>query len=155
MLTAGWVCIREVHFADPEESVATLAGRMRERGVGALPVLDADRVPTGIVTDRDLVVRALAPGRDPQATRCAEVMTEHPVVTGEETSLEEVLVLMRDRAIRRLPVVDGDGRLVGLVTLDDTLALLADQLSLAGQVCAKQVPGSAPAAERPSRRLTT
>lgn len=140
MLTAGWVCNREVHFADPEEPVRAVAARMRDRGVGALLVLDEERIPVGIVTDRDLLVRVLAAGRDPDRTTLAEVMTRRPHVVHEETPLEEVLALMRDACLRRAPVVDRDGRLQGIVTLDDVHALLADQLAVASQVLASQTP---------------
>lgn len=140
MLTAGWVCTREVHFAGPEEPVRAVAARMRDRGVGAILVLDAERVPVGIVTDRDLVIRVLAAGLDPDETLLAGVMTRRPHVVHEETPLEEVLALMRDACLRRVPVVDREGRLQGIVTLDDVHALLTRQLAVASQVLASQTP---------------
>lgn len=140
MLTAGWVCNREVHFGEPEESARAVAARMRDRSVGAILVLDADRQCVGIVTDRDLVLRVLAAGRDPDRTPLAQVMSRRPHVVHEDAPLEEVLALMRDACLRRVPVVDRDGRLQGIVTLDDVQQLLADQLAVAGQVLASQSP---------------
>lgn len=139
-MSTGRICIREVFFADPDETVEAVARRMHERAVGCLLVLDDERRPVGIVTDRDLVLRVLAGGRDPTTTRVADVMTRRPRTVTEETPIEQTLSLMRGLGVRRIPVVDGDGRLAGLVTLDDINALLAEELSVVGEVLSKQTP---------------
>ncbi len=139
-MSTGRICIREVFFADPDETVEGVARRMHERAVGCLLVLDDERRPAGIVTDRDLVLRVLAAGRDPTSTRVADVMTRHPRTVGEDTPIEQTLSLMRGFAVRRVPVVDHDGRLAGLVTLDDVLALLAEELTVVGEVLSRQAP---------------
>lgn len=139
-MSVGRICTREVHLADPDEPVAAAARRMGEQAVGSLVVLDDDRRPAGVVTDRDLVLRVLAAGRDPCTTTVAEVMTRRPRVLSEETPIEQALSLMRGLAVRRVPVVGADGRLVGLVTLDDVLSLLAEELAAAGEVVTRQAP---------------
>lgn len=139
-MTTGRICTREVYLADPDETVEAIAHRMHERGVGSLLVLDDARRPVGIVTDRDLVLRVLAADRDPLTTRVAEVMTRDPRTVGEETPIEQTLSLMRAYGVRRVPVVDAAGTLVGVVTLDDVLSLLTEELAVVGEVLSKQNP---------------
>ncbi|MCO5166096.1 MAG: CBS domain-containing protein [Planctomycetes bacterium] len=139
-MSTGRICIREVYLADPDETVEAIAHRMHERGVGSLLVLDDARRPMGIVTDRDLVLRVLAADRDPLTTRVAEVMTRSPRTVSEETPIEQTLSLMRGYGIRRVPVVDREGKLAGVVTLDDILALLTEELTIVGEALSKQTP---------------
>ncbi len=121
------ICYREVHLADAEETVGVAAERMRSRGVGTLVVTNHLRVPVGIVTDRDLVLRVMAPEKDPRSTLVADVMTPYPKVIAENAPIEKAVARMRQGGFRRLPVVDADGALVGIVALDDVLALLAQE----------------------------
>ena len=139
-MAIGRICQREVDFADPGETVFQAAERMHQRTVGALVVLDGDRRPVGIVTDRDLVIRTIAAGRDPYTTTVAEVMTRHPQTVSEETAIESALSLMRSGEFRRLPVVDHDDRLAGLVTLDDILMLLCEEFQSIGSLLQKETP---------------
>lgn len=139
-MSVGRICIREVYLADPDEAVDAAARRMHERAVGSLLILDEERRPAGIVTDRDLAMRVLAAGRDPATTRVAEVMTLRPRIVSEDTPIEQALSLMRGLGVRRVPVVDDEGRLAGLVTLDDVLSLVAEELTVVGQVLSKQTP---------------
>ena len=155
-MSVGRICQREVDFADPTESAFRAAERMHQRTVGALVVLDADRRPIGIVTDRDLTVRVLAGCRDASTTTVAEVMTRCPQTVNEETSIEDALSRMRSGAFRRIPVVDREGRLVGLVTLDDVLMLLCEEFSTIGTLLQRETPVAAAeewAAGHSSRRL--
>ena len=100
---------------------------MREHHVGCLVVLDQDRV-AGIFTERDVLQRVVGEQRDPGRTTVAEVMTEEVVCCTPDTSLAEVRSSMRDRRLRHLPVMDGGGRLIGLVSIGDLNAhLVADQ----------------------------
>jgi CBS domain-containing protein len=142
-MTIGRICQREVDFADPTESVFQAAERMHQRTVGALVILDAKRQPVGIVTDRDLATRAIAGCRDPFTTTVAEVMTCNPKTVVEETAIETALSLMRSGAFRRLPVVDRDNRLVGLVTLDDVLMLLCEEFATIGALLKRETPVAA------------
>ncbi len=110
---------------------------MRQHHVGALVVVNdvqTDRAPIGILTDRDLVIEVLAQGRDPKVTR-VDALTRKPVVIAQESEeVEAVLERMRTHGIRRMPVVDHDGIVMGIVTLDDLLAMVADEANALVQV---------------------
>jgi CBS domain-containing protein len=139
-MSVGRICQREVYFADPDETVLAAAQRMRDRNVGTLVVLNQTRKPLGLLTDRDLVTKVVAQKRAPAETAVAEVMTTDLKTVSEETSIEEALSLMRAGSFRRLPVVDIDGGLVGLLSLDDVLSLLAEEFTDIGQLLGKQTP---------------
>jgi CBS domain-containing protein len=118
---------REVVTVLPDASAAEIARVMEREAVGAVIVSDAQRRPLGIVTDRDLLVRAasLSPS---QAATAQSLMTSPLAVIEASADLEAVVHLMQKYSIRRVPVVD-DGRLVGIVTLDDLLVLLGRELA--------------------------
>ncbi len=145
-MTVAQICQRQVDLVDLDESTWAAAERMRQRGVGSLIVLSRERKPLGIVTDRDLVEKVIAAERSPRTTRVREVMTT-PVKTAlESASLQWALGIMRDTGIRQLPVVDGAGRLVGILTLDGILAHLAQEQRDLGQLLNQPAP---PAASTP------
>jgi CBS domain-containing protein len=102
---------------DPETPVSEAAMRMARDGVGPLPVVEDGRL-VGIVTDRDLVVRIVAEGRDPRVTPVREAASEHLVTVSADDDLVETLELLAKHQVRRLPVVEGD-RLVGIVAQAD------------------------------------
>jgi CBS domain-containing protein len=139
-MSAGRICVREVDVISPQESAQAAAARMHDRKVGTLVVIDEQRMPIGIVTDRDLTVRVLAEGRDGSQTTVAEVMSAAPATVSEQTPIEDALRLMRSGAFRRVPVVDEDGRLAGLLSLDDILDLLAEEFRDIGQLIQEEQP---------------
>ena len=113
----------------PTETVAAAAKRMRDEGVGCVVVTGPTRKPVGILTDRDIVLAVVAEGRLPAATRVEEVMRRH-VITGRATdTLMDAAIKMAEASIRRLPILDGQGRMVGLVSVDDLLVILITELS--------------------------
>jgi CBS domain-containing protein len=129
--------VKEISTPDPEciSPVATLseaARKMRLLDVGILLVREQERL-VGTVTDRDITVRAVAEGLDPKVARVRQVMTRGVVCCYEDRTVEEAARLMEDRQIRRLPVVDEEKHLVGIVSITD-LAIRAHNESLAGQV---------------------
>ncbi len=128
-LTVGDLCNREVVRTAENESIRQAARRMRKHHVGDLVVVDDSEVPIGILTDRDLVVGPLAEGRDVDALTVSEVMSRSLVVAAEEEGLDEALHRMRSKAVRRLPVVNSEGDLVGILTVDDVLGVLNEELS--------------------------
>ena len=139
-MSIGRVCVREVDTASPDEMVAVIAERMHQRAVGTLVVVNnMDRV-VGIVTDRDLVSRVLAKGRSPTETLVCDVMTDSPTTISEWTQIELALIIMRNGKFRRIPVVDQDKKLVGLITLDDILMLLAEEFSQIGRLLKSETP---------------
>jgi CBS domain-containing protein len=112
---------RSVVTAGPEETLAAVALRMQEHNVGTVVVVE-DRRPVGIVTDRDL---ALALGAQAPVQK---VMTQHVLAIPEDTGIYTATKFMREREVRRLPIVDKEDRLVGIVTLDDLLRFLGREL---------------------------
>ncbi|MDE3083757.1 MAG: CBS domain-containing protein [Verrucomicrobiota bacterium] len=103
---------------DPDATLAEVAQVMRELDVGAVPVCDHDRL-AGILTDRDIVVRAVAGGRDPNRTTARETMTEGIVYAFDDEDVDEAARIMEENKIRRLPVLNRAKRLVGIISLGD------------------------------------
>lgn len=139
-MSVGRICTKEVAVALASETVRSTATFMSQQQVGSLVVLSDDKKPIGILSDRDLVTRVLAEGKDPDRTRVDEVMTTDPKTIREDAPIEEVISIMRGGGFRRVPVVDSDDQLFGLVTLDDVLGLLAGELSLIGDIISQQTP---------------
>jgi CBS domain-containing protein len=102
-------------------TVTEIAEQMRDNHVGDVFVMDGKRL-IGIVTDRDLVVRVIAAGLDPVMTRAGQICSEDLVAVTPHTPLEEVTRVMRERAVRRLPVVDDNGHPVGAISIGDLAA---------------------------------
>jgi len=112
----GDLMTRDVSFAWPHMTIREAALRMKERDIGCLPVCEGRRV-IGMLTDRDLTIRATAEGSDPKVTKVADVMTREVVSCTAEDYLETAEQLMHDLQLRRLPVVDDDGELIGFLAL--------------------------------------
>jgi len=137
------ICTTEVVCCRPQASALDAARLMRHKHVGDVVVVsdpEGDRVPVGVVTDRDLTIEVLGNGRDAAQTTLSDVMRSPVVVATESEDASSVLERMRFHGVRRIPVVDARGTLVGIVTLDDLLrALLSDmQTLLASQTKAQR-----------------
>lgn len=141
-MTAGTACNRVVVTAVPTETVRTGARRMAERDVGTLVVLvDTGTRAAGIVTDRDIALRAVAAGLDPEQTPLATIMT-HPVRTVDEgIPIEEAVREMARGATRRLVVTGAGNVIVGILSLDDVLDLLVAEFSSLGRLIERQGGG--------------
>ncbi|ADI14911.1 CBS domain-containing protein [Truepera radiovictrix] len=120
-------------------SVLEAAELLRARNVGCLVVVEGGK-PCGILTDRDIALRVVAAGRDPKTTAVEEVMTPRPTVLEEELGLFEALEIMKDRGVRRFPVVDRYGQLSGFFTLDDVLYLIGLELSAVARIIDQGTP---------------
>jgi CBS domain-containing protein len=132
---------RDVVTIRPDQSADELTTLLGERGLGCA-VVEEEGSPVGVVTDRDLVMGVLEPRHDPQEVTVAEIMTADPETVHEGASVLETTGLMARAAVRRLPVVDDAGDLVGIVALDDLLVVLAEELrDLAGVVVAETPSG--------------
>ncbi|GGQ12244.1 CBS domain-containing protein [Streptomyces mutabilis] len=116
---------------EPQTSVTAVARIMRDRDLGAVLVTDGDEL-RGLVTDRDLVIRSVAEGGDPERTTVAGACSDDLVTVRSDEELNHAVELMRDHAVRRVPVVD-DGRPVGIVSLGD-LAMERDPESALGDI---------------------
>jgi CBS domain-containing protein len=107
---------KDVVCANPETTIKDAAVTMKTRDIGSMPVCEGKRI-VGVVTDRDIAVRGVAEGRDPGSTRVREVMSREIVSVSEESDVKEAERLMRERQIRRLPVINDEGELVGYLSM--------------------------------------
>lgn len=126
------VCNREVVIVRPDETVLDAAKLMRQHHVGDVVVVEEHggrRVPVGIVTDRDLVLEVMAPQIDPATLRVSDIVVSDLVAVREDAGLFEAIEYMHAKGVRRLPVVDRSGGLIGILTLDDLIELLADEMA--------------------------
>ncbi|MGE3476765.1 MAG: CBS domain-containing protein [Rhodospirillaceae bacterium] len=113
---------------DPGTSIRDLAATMRDEDIGAIPVIENDRL-VGMVTDRDLVCRGLADGHDIEALTARDIMTVPGLFCTETGDVEDAVHLMNGQKVRRLPVVDSEERVIGMLTLGDISAGASRDLS--------------------------
>lgn len=118
---------KDVVTALPDASIRTVAHLMRERGVGAVVVVDTKKKPVGLVTDRDVAMALAVDERDAD-TAVREIIPGELITIGENEGVFNATQYVFGYQVRRLPIVDGDGKLVGIVTMDDLLGLLAREL---------------------------
>jgi CBS domain-containing protein len=131
-MNVGELCNRVVVFATRPTPLTQAARLMREHHVGSLVVVEErteGRVPVGILTDRDIVIAVVAGEVDPRTLTVGEVMGAKLVTVRETDSVFDVLRLMRSSGIRRVPVLAPGGTLAGIVTVDDLLEVVAEQLN--------------------------
>jgi CBS domain-containing protein len=133
-MSVGAICVRSVQVASPDETVRAVTARMARADVGTVIVLGPDRKPVGILTDRDVALRCVAEGRDPETTDVASVMSVPVTCVHETTPIESALERMVGAHARRLAVVDDDHALVGILALDDALELLAEEAASVGKL---------------------
>jgi CBS domain-containing protein len=140
------VMTKLVEFVRPETTVQEAAGKMKDLNVGPIPVCEGERV-LGILTDRDIVVRAVAEGRDARTTRVQDVMTRDVVCCKEDDDVKEAARLMKEHQIRRVVVVNANKRLAGIVSLGD-IAVDTHDDRMSGDVLEKVSNDSMAAAKR-------
>lgn len=141
----GDYCQRDVRTIDVEATLREAAQRMAEEGVGCLIAVERGH-PRGLVTDRDVALRVLHEGLDADSTRVREALAPEPVLVHASSPLRAAAAVMRRRAVRRLPVLDDGERLVGVISSDDLLGLVARELSGLADVFAAQSPHRSAAA---------
>lgn len=125
------ICSSPVFVAYPDQALAAAAREMRAHDIGALVVVaagDPRQCPLGILTDRDIVLGQVNRATDLRCLTVADVMTPHPLCVPADTEIAEALALLASRAVRRAPVIDGAGNLVGILTIDDLVPAIAQQL---------------------------
>ena len=118
MQTIQDIMTRDVQTISSQETIQRAAQLMDELNVGAIPVLDGDKL-VGMITDRDITVRSVAAGQDPRSAKVTEAMSKDVRTCTAGQSVAEVLSQMGDKQIRRLPVVDESGKVIGIVSLGD------------------------------------
>ncbi|HUQ49664.1 MAG TPA: CBS domain-containing protein [Terriglobales bacterium] len=145
-MTSNPVC------AQADTTVEEIATMMKSENIGCVPVMDEDEV-IGVITDRDIVVRCIASGKDPAECRAEDILSEQAVVASPEMDSQEAARLMSESQIRRLPVMEGN-RLVGMLSLGD-VAVKEDNDRLSGDVLQDVSEGvkgtSSPAADDSNR----
>ena len=128
----GDICIHEVVTATPNTTVQEAATLMRENHVGDLLVMqgsNGSRVPVGIVTDRDIVVTVVAAGLDPAVLNLEDIMGPELETAVEDQGVFETIHQMRSAGVRRMPVVTREGALLGIVSIDDLIQMLAEEMT--------------------------
>ena len=117
---------KDVEFVSADDTVADAAKKMAKLDVGALPVCNEDKRLEGMITDRDIAVKAVAKGKDPKKTKVRDLTDQPEVVTiGADDSIDEALRTMKDKKVRRLPVIDGR-EVVGIITQGDLATNVPD-----------------------------
>lgn len=130
-MSVGELCSRTVTVVQRDESVMAAARLMREQHVGNVVVVEPEAAgnrPIGILTDRDIVVELLAKELDPNAITVGDAMSYELFTLRDDAELLEAMGEMRSHAVRRAPVVDASGMLVGILSIDDVLGVLAELL---------------------------
>lgn len=121
IMTKGCECIGE------SDTVATAARRMQELEVGAMPICGDDNRLKGMLTDRDIVLKVVAAGLDPQHTPAAQLAEGKPVYVETDQSVDDALELMSEHQVRRLPVIDADKQLIGIISQGNVAARLENR----------------------------
>jgi len=137
----GDVCVREVLVATPETTITEAARLMRQHHVGDLVIVADDkgeRVPIGIVTDRDIVLSVIATRLDPSIFTIGDLVTDKLVTVREDLGVFECIQKMRTKGVRRVPVLDAQDKLVGIVSVDDLVQLLGQELSELGRLISRE-----------------
>ena len=139
-MSAGRICTRVTYTASPEEPARNAAMRMEDHGIGTLAVVDGDNRAVGMVTDRDVAIRCVAEGLDPDKTPLRDIMSSPVCSVTEDTPIESALSTMAAAEVRRAVVIDGQGSLVGILALDDVLELLIEETQSIGALLRAQAP---------------
>ncbi len=130
-MNIGELCNRETIIVRKEENIVAAARLMRRFHVGDLIVVTKsgdNNTPIGIVTDRDIVMEVVANNADPKTVKVAEIMSKELVTGSEEEGVHEIIERMRIHGIRRLPIVDKEGYLAGIFSVDDILEFLGEEI---------------------------
>ncbi len=120
------VCRKEVVTVSPQTNLLEVAKLLRSQHVGSVVVVE-DHRPVGILTDRDIIVKVVAEEKEPKAIQAYEIMATNPALVNINLDPLDATRIMRDRGLRRLPVVDENRHLLGILTLDDVLGLLGKE----------------------------
>lgn len=152
-MSIGEICSREVYIFKAEEPLSNAVAEMMKRHIGAIVVVETEpeRVrPVGIVTDRDVIRGQISLKKELSNLTLREVMTGAPLTVTEASGIPEAIERMRARGVRRAPVVNDSGDLVGIVSLDDLLPLVAEELDALARLVGNQAEREGGSAKPPA-----
>ena len=138
----GEICTNSTVYCTRDDSVQDAAAKMRQYHVGDVVVIDQpdnDKFPVGIITDRDIVVSVIALGLDPASLLVGDIMSDDLDTCATSDDVYETIERMRLRGVRRMPVVDENGRLAGVVSADDLLGFLAEEMGELARIAPHQL----------------
>ncbi len=130
-MQVGEICSRQTIICKPQETVLEAVNQMHRYNVGSIVVVETDtkgNKPIGIVTDRDIMLKVVLPGLKSEEVKIADVMSSKLVVSRESDDVYDVLKKMRSKVVRRIPVVDNEEYLKGILTIDDVLEFFSKEL---------------------------
>jgi CBS domain-containing protein len=122
-------CTKHVITGSGNLTVFEATKQMRDKNVGSIVVLDLERKPIGMVTDRDIVLKVVALGKDPRSTLLQDIMSQHAALLRQDQGVFEATKIMSEKGIRRVPVVDAEGRLAGIICLDDLIMVFGEEVA--------------------------
>jgi len=140
-MQVGEICTREVVCANAETTVAAAAKLMRQYHIGDVIVTREEngrRIPLGIVTDRDIVLGVVAPELSPVALTIGDIMGQELITAGEMEDVFDAVQRMRNKGVRRMPIVQDDGSLVGIVSIDDVIEVLAEEMNQLARLISRE-----------------
>ncbi len=140
-MTLKTICNRDVVIAQKNDTLLEAAKLMREYHTGDVVIVEKHNglnYPVGIVTDRDIVIEVIAKEVDGNSLTLGDVMYRELTLAKEHDDIHETIQIMRQKGIRRLPVIDDNGALIGIITLDDLIDLIAEQLKNLTELIGKQ-----------------
>lgn len=126
--TIDTIMTRDVISIDSDETVDKAAKLMKDHGIANVIVVEPEEKPVGIITQRDILLRVTVEGGDATKIKVNEVMTSPLITTKSDTTLLDAIKTMYQKNVRRLPIVDGEGKLIGIVTYRDVLGILLTRL---------------------------
>lgn len=138
-MTVYACCQTNVVSVKPDATVQFVAGLMKEKNIGCVVVTDNHR-PVGIVTDRDIALRSAALCSEPGESLIESIMTRDPMTIRKDTGIFDAIQEMKTSGVRRMPIIDSGGRLVGLLTVDDLIRLLAREMADIARIIGKESP---------------
>ncbi len=138
-MTIYTVCKTNVVSVSPHTSITFVADLMKEKNIGCV-IITEDHKPVGIVTDRDIALRGTLKSEENVTTPVSTIMTPDVQIIRKDTGIFDAVQVMKSSKVRRLPVVDMGGRLVGLITVDDIIRLLARELGEIARVIGNESP---------------
>ena len=138
-MSVGKISTKEVATAIPDETIRQAARRMAARNVGTLVILDSSGRPSGLVSDRVLMLQVLVEDRNPDTTTVSEVMSTPVAAVHQRADIDDALREMAACRVRRMPVVDDAGKLTGILALDDVLGFFAKEAADVAHLLGKRV----------------